>query len=457
MKPSLLKGTRDFLPGEMLRREYIFEIIKKTFQSYGFQPIETPALERLSTLMGKYGEEGDQLLFKVLNNGDFLSKVSDEALKSRDLTRILSKISKRGLRYDLTVPLARYVAQNQNELAFPFKRYQIQPVWRADRPQKGRYQEFYQCDADVVGSDSLIYEVDFVHIYSRVFRQLNLPVQIKINHRGLLSALIHSAGLGSQFEAVTIAIDKWDKVGRQGVKKELLNLNADEKQATGLLDVLETADLSALKPKLDTEAGKSALQELEFVFDQLAGSPAEKDLIFSPELARGLNYYTGCIFEVVALDGDMGSIGGGGRYADLTTVFGMKDMPGVGISFGAERIYDLLDSQSLFPDQVGRHLDLLFCCFDDISLQLARNYAETLREMGMRIDVYPEPVKLGKQLKYADQLGAPFVAVIGEQERNQESVNLKHMSSGEQNLVPFSKLENDIKNGLPLSTQFSEK
>lgn len=457
MKPSLLKGTRDFLPGEMLRREYIFEIIKKTFQSYGFQPIETPALERLSTLMGKYGEEGDQLLFKVLNNGDFLSKVSDEALKSRDLTRILSKISKRGLRYDLTVPLARYVAQNQNDLAFPFKRYQIQPVWRADRPQKGRYQEFYQCDADVVGSDSLIYEVDFVHIYSRVFRQLNLPVQIKINHRGLLSALIHSAGLGSQFEAVTIAIDKWDKVGRQGVKNELLNLNADEKQATELLDVLETADLSALKPKLDTEAGKSALQELEFVFDQLAGSPAEKDLIFSPELARGLNYYTGCIFEVVALDGDMGSIGGGGRYADLTTVFGMKDMPGVGISFGAERIYDLLDSQSLFPDQVGRHLDLLFCCFDDISLQLARNYAETLREMGMRIDVYPEPVKLGKQLKYADQLGAPFVAVIGEQERNQESVNLKHMSSGEQNLVPFSKLENDIKNGLPLSTQFSEK
>lgn len=457
MKPSLLKGTRDFLPGEMLRREYIFEIIKKTFQSYGFQPIETPALERLSTLMGKYGEEGDQLLFKVLNNGDFLSKVSDEALKSRDLTRILSKISKRGLRYDLTVPLARYVAQNQNELAFPFKRYQIQPVWRADRPQKGRYQEFYQCDADVVGSDSLIYEVDFVHIYSRVFRQLNLPVQIKINHRGLLSALIHSAGLGSQFEAVTIAIDKWDKVGRQGVKKELLNLNADEKQATELLDVLETADLSTIKPKLDTEAGKSALQELEFVFDQLAGSPAEKDLIFSPELARGLNYYTGCIFEVVALDGDMGSIGGGGRYADLTTVFGMKDMPGVGISFGAERIYDLLDSQSLFPDQVGRHLDLLFCCFDDKSLQLARKYAETLRELGMRIDVYPEPVKLGKQLKYADQLGAPFVAVIGEQERNQESVNLKHMSSGEQNLVPFSKLENDIQNGLPLSSQFSEK
>ncbi len=457
MKPSLLKGTRDFLPGEMLRREYIFNTIKTTFQSYGFQPIETPALERLSTLMGKYGEEGDQLLFKVLNNGDFLSKVSDEALQSRDLTDILSKISKRGLRYDLTVPLARYVAQNQNELAFPFKRYQIQPVWRADRPQKGRYQEFYQCDADVVGSDSLTYEVDFVHIYSRVFRQLNLPVQIKINHRGLLSALIHSVGLGSEFEAVTIAIDKWDKVGREGVKKELLNLNASEKQAIELIKVLESGDIKELKPSLESEKGKSALHELEFVFDQIAGTPAEKDLVFSPELARGLNYYTGCIFEVVAKEGDMGSIGGGGRYADLTTVFGMKDMPGVGISFGAERIYDLLESLSLFPDQVARHLDLLFCSFDDQSLQLARKYAETLRELGLRIDVYPESVKLGKQLKYADQLGAPFVAVIGENERKQQSITLKHMSSGEQILVPFSKLEADIENGALLKNQFPEK
>ena len=457
MKPSLLKGTRDFLPGEMLRREYIFTTIKKTFQSYGFQPIETPALERLSTLMGKYGEEGDQLLFKVLNNGDFLSKVSDEALKSRDLTKILSKISKRGLRYDLTVPLARYVAQNQNELAFPFKRYQIQPVWRADRPQKGRYQEFYQCDADVVGSDSLMYEVDFVHIYSRVFRKLDLPIQIKMNHRGLLSALIHSVGLGSKFEAVTIAIDKWDKVGREGVKKELLNLNADEKQAIELINVLESGDLNELKPRLESENGRAALQELEFVFDQIAGTPAEKDLVFSPELARGLNYYTGCIFEVTAKDGDMGSIGGGGRYADLTTVFGMKDMPGVGISFGAERIYDLLESLSLFPDQVARHLDLLFCSFDDKSLQQARKYAEALRELGLRVDVYPETVKLGKQLKYADQLGAPFVAVIGENERNQQALTLKHMSSGDQILIPFSKLKVDIENGAPLKNQFPEK
>ena len=457
MKPSLLKGTRDFLPGEMLRREYIFTTIKKTFQSYGFQPIETPALERLSTLMGKYGEEGDQLLFKVLNNGDFLSKVSDEALKSRDLTKILSKISKRGLRYDLTVPLARYVAQNQNELAFPFKRYQIQPVWRADRPQKGRYQEFYQCDADVVGSDSLMYEVDFVHIYSRVFRKLDLPIQIKMNHRGLLSAFIHSVGLGSKFEAVTIAIDKWDKVGREGVKKELLNLNADEKQAIELINVLESGDLNELKPRLESENGRAALQELEFVFDQIAGTPAEKDLVFSPELARGLNYYTGCIFEVTAKDGDMGSIGGGGRYADLTTVFGMKDMPGVGISFGAERIYDLLESLSLFPDQVARHLDLLFCSFDDKSLQQARKYAEALRELGLRVDVYPETVKLGKQLKYADQLGAPFVAVIGENERNQQALTLKHMSSGDQILIPFSKLKVDIENGAPLKNQFPEK
>src|SRR6056297_4319670 len=457
MKPSLLKGTRDFLPGEMLRRAYIFQTIKDTFESYGFQPIETPALERLTTLMGKYGEEGDQLLFKVLNNGDFLSKVDDDTLLSRDLYDILSKISKRGLRYDLTVPLARYVAQNQNELAFPFKRYQIQPVWRADRPQKGRYQEFYQCDADVVGSGSLTYEVDFVHIYSRVFRQLNLPVQIKMNHRGLLSALIQSVGLGSKFEAVTIAIDKWDKVGREGVKKELLNLNADEKQALELINVLESGNINELKPKLESEKGKSALQELEFIFDQIAGTPAEQDLVFAPELARGLNYYTGCIFEVIAINGDLGSIGGGGRYADLTSIFGMKDMPGVGISFGAERIYDLLESQSLFPDAVGRHLDILFCCFDEESLKIARDYAEELRGLNMRIDVYPEAAKLGKQLKYADQVGSPYVAIIGEVERQQNALNLKHMASGQQVLLPFSKLKSSLQEGDDLKDQFSEK
>lgn len=454
MKPSLLKGTRDFLPGEMLRREYIFETIKKAFESYGFQPIETPALERLTTLMGKYGDEGDQLLFKVLNNGDFLSKVSDEDLRARDLTKILSKISKRGLRYDLTVPLARYVAQNQNELAFPFKRYQIQPVWRADRPQKGRYQEFYQCDADVVGSESLRYEVDFVHIYSKVFRRLQLPIQIKINHRGLLSALINSAGLEKEFVAATVAIDKWDKVGRRGVEKELLQLNPNPKKINPLLDTLETANLQDLKGTLGEE-GSAAIDDLQFIFDQVAGTPSEKDLIFSPELARGLNYYTGCIFEVVAKEGLFGSIGGGGRYADLTEVFGMKDMPGVGISFGAERIYDYLDNQALFPDQVGRHLDLLFCCFDDESLDLARSYAEKLRELNMRIDVYPEAVKLGKQLKYADQVGAPFVAVIGEKERKLDSVNLKHMSSGNQQLIPFEKLQSDLQKGVKLESQFA--
>ncbi len=457
MKPSLLKGTRDFLPGEMLRRAYIFQTIKDTFESYGFQPIETPALERLTTLMGKYGEEGDQLLFKVLNNGDFLSKVDDDTLLSRDLDDILSKISKRGLRYDLTVPLARYVAQNQNELAFPFKRYQIQPVWRADRPQKGRYQEFYQCDADVVGSGSLLYEVDFIHIYSRVFRRLGLPIQIKINHRGLLTALIQSYGLGAEFEIATTAIDKWDKVGREGVKKELLQLDVEQVKVDSLLDLLENGDLQQIKENISGDKGEKAWEEIQFIFEQIEGSTAEQDLVFAPELARGLNYYTGCIFEVIAINGDLGSIGGGGRYADLTSIFGMKDMPGVGISFGAERIYDLLESQSLFPDAVGRHLDILFCCFDEESLKIARDYAEELRGLNMRIDVYPEAAKLGKQLKYADQVGSPYVAIIGEVERQQNALNLKHMASGQQVLLPFSKLKSSLQEGDDLKDQFSEK
>jgi len=457
MKPSLLKGTRDFLPIEMLRREYIFETIQTVFISYGFQPIETPALERLSTLMGKYGEEGDQLLFKVLNNGDFLAKVSDEDLRERNLTKILSNISKRGLRYDLTVPLARYVAQHQNDLAFPFKRYQIQPVWRADRPQKGRYQEFYQCDADVVGSDSLLYEIDFIQIYSRVFRKLHLPVQIKVNHRGLLASLIESVGLKDQFEAVTISIDKWDKIGRSGVKKELTKLTDDHAQIENLLKHLENGTLDEFDRILTTESGKQAIRELKYVFEGVSGTKAERDLIFSPGLARGLNYYTGCIFEVVATDGEFGSIGGGGRYADLTEVFGMKNTPGVGISFGAERIYDYLEKQSLFPEQVGQHIDVLFCCFDEKSHGLARKYAELLREIGQRVDVYPDWVKLGKQLKYADQIGAPYVAVIGEQERRQEAINLKQMSSGEQKLIHFQQLVSNLSKGETYNDQFSEK
>ena len=457
MKPSLLKGTRDFLPKEMLRRAYIFETIQKVFVSYGFQPIETPALERLSTLMGKYGDEGDQLLFKIINNGDFLSKVSDEELQNRDLDEIIHKISKRGLRYDLTVPLARYVAQHQNDLAFPFKRYQIQPVWRADRPQKGRYQEFYQCDADVVGSDSLLYEIDFVQIYSRVFRKLNLPVQIKANHRGLLASLIESVGLKNQFEAVTISIDKWDKIGRAGVKKELNNLTDNDAQIENLLDHLENGTLDDFERLLKTEQGKQAIRDLRYVFEGVSGTKAEHDLNFSPKLARGLNYYTGCIFEVVSTDGEFGSIGGGGRYADLTEVFGMKNMPGVGISFGAERIYDYLEKLSLFPEQVGQHIDVLFCCFDEKSHELARKYAELLREIGQRVDVYPDWVKLGKQLKYADHIGAPYVAVIGEQERQQESINLKQMSSGEQTLIRFQQLLSKLNKGETYDDQFSEK
>jgi histidyl-tRNA synthetase len=438
MKPSLLKGTRDFLPREMLQREFIFDTIRKVFQTYGFQPIETPALERLSTLMGKYGEEGDQLLFKVLNNGDFLSKVDDEVWNSKDSDVVVEQIAKRGLRYDLTVPLARFVALHQNELAFPFKRYQIQPVWRADRPQKGRYQEFYQCDADVVGSDSLMYEMDFVRIYSKVFRELQLPVTIKINHRAVLSGMVAAIDASEQFESITVAIDKWDKIGSDGVRRELKKIGLSTTLVDQLLNLLQTKDLTALKEALPTEESRQGVDDLMAIFENVDNDPAGDILEFAPELARGLNYYTGCIFEVVARDGEMGSIGGGGRYADLTEVFGMKNMPGVGISFGAERIYDYMEERDLFPRSVTQKLHLLFCSFDDESLELAMDYASQLRERGYSIDVYPEAVKLGKQLKYADQVGAPFVALIGDNERNSDSITLKDMTTGDQRMIPFA-------------------
>ncbi len=453
MKPSLLKGTRDFLPREMLQREYIFATIRKVFQAYGFQPIETPALERLSTLMGKYGEEGDQLLFKVLNNGDFLSKVDEEAWKTKDSDIVVEQIAKRGLRYDLTVPLARFVALHQNELAFPFKRYQIQAVWRADRPQKGRYQEFYQCDADVVGSDSLMYEMDFVRIYSEVFRELQLPVTIKINHRAVLSGMVAAIGASEQFESITVAIDKWDKIGIDGVRRELRKIGLSEELTEQLLSLLQTEDLKALKEALPTEESRQGVDDLMTIFDNLGDEPAGVHLEFAPELARGLNYYTGCIFEVVARDGEMGSIGGGGRYADLTEVFEMKNMPGVGISFGAERIYDYMEERELFPKNVSQQLHLLFCCFDDESLQVAMNYARQLRERGYSIDVYPEAVKLGKQLKYADQVGAPFVALIGENERKSDSVSLKDMTTGDQRVIPFVDVLAGLRKGLSLGAQ----
>jgi histidyl-tRNA synthetase len=437
MKPGLPKGTRDFLPEQMVRREYIFNTIRKVFRNYGYAPIETPAMERLDTLTGKYGEEGDQLLFKVLNNGDFLRKADEQAFDNKDSQGLIPSISKRGLRYDLTVPFARFVVMNQNELSFPFKRYQIQPVWRADRPQKGRYQEFYQCDADVVGSDSLMYEAEFLHIYDSVFTQFNLPVEIRVNNRKILAGMAETIGAKDQFLEITIAIDKWDKIGAEGVKGQLEQFGLSGAQIVQLIDLLKTQDLDRLSAKMKSKTGQKGIAELSKVFAMADLDQIQNEVRFVPMLARGLNYYTGCIFEVAAKGVEMGSIGGGGRYADLTAVFGMKDMPGVGISFGAERIYDVMEELDLFPEQLSAAVELLFVVFDEQSHRKAIEYARSLRGKGVRLDVYPEPAKMKKQMKYADQRNIPYVALIGSEELEQGALTLKHMKSGEQKRVDF--------------------
>ena len=374
MRPSIPKGTRDFGPGEVLKRNYIFDRIREVFVRYGYQPIETPAMEDLKTLTGKYGEEGDQLLFKVLNNGDFLSKADEEALKNRDSSALVPSISKRGLRYDLTVPFARFVAMHQNDIPFPFKRYQIQPVWRADRPQKGRYQEFYQCDVDVVGSDSLALEAELAQIYDEVFAKLGLKVVVKINNRKVLAGMAEAAGIPQHFLSMTMAIDKLDKIGMDGVKKELAGRGLTEEAIEKVTQMLAIQDLEALKGVLvKSETGKEGVEELEKVFDYLSLGDTHNDIRFDITLARGLTYYTGCIFEVAvdtAAEGQekvkMGSIGGGGRYADLTEVFGLKQNgSGVGISFGAERIYDVMEELDLFPEDKANTLRLLFVAFDE--------------------------------------------------------------------------------------------
>jgi histidyl-tRNA synthetase len=437
MKPSLPKGTRDFLPDQMVKREYIFNTIRKVFRIYGYAPIETPALEKLDTLTGKYGDEGDKLLFKILNNGDFLAKADEESLEERDSYGLITSISKRGLRYDLTVPFARFVVMNQNELTFPFKRYQIQPVWRADRPQKGRYREFYQCDADVIGSDSLMYEAEFLHIYDEVFHQLGIPVKIRINNRKVLAGMAKEINAEKKFAPITVAIDKWDKIGRDGVAKELQKIGLEKAQVLALLNLLDKNDLKKLKTLLNNKKGKEGIGELIDVFRMAGEDSFHNEVVFDPTLARGLDYYTGCIFEVVATEADMGSIGGGGRYAELTAVFGLKDLSGVGISFGAERIFDIMDKQDLFPVELSAGPELLFVVFDALAHEKAIEYARELRKKGLRLDVYPEPTKPGKQMKYADQSDIPFVALLGSRELEDKTITLKHMKSGEQKTVKF--------------------
>lgn len=452
MRPSLPKGTRDFTPQQVQKRKYLFDIIRTVFEKYGYQPIETPTMESLSTLTGKYGEEGDKLLFKVLNNGDFLSDADNDALESRDSNKLISSISKRGLRYDLTVPFARYVVMHQNEIAFPFKRYQIQPVWRADKPQKGRYQEFYQCDVDVVGSSSLVYEAEFAQIYDEVFNKLKVDVAIRLNNRKILAGIAEVAGVPEMMTEMTVAIDKLDKIGENGVKEEMLKRGLPESAIDIILSFLTVKEIAVLAEKFATsEVGQKGVEELSFVFDLLSSNSTKNEVVFDITLARGLNYYTGCIFEVVAKNVNMGSLGGGGRYDNLTEIFGLKDVPGIGISFGAERIYDVMEELDLFPGDKRNNIQLLFIAFDQPTLKYAFTCLSVVRNAGIKADIYPDPVKLKKQMKYANDREVGYVALIGEEEMKTGMISLKNMVTGTQEKLDLDTLISNIRTSSLLS------
>ena len=453
-KPSIPKGTRDFSPLEMARRNYIFDTIKSVFSLYGFQQIETPAMENLSTLMGKYGEEGDKLLFKILNSGDWKSAITHEALDQATIGALTSKVSEKGLRYDLTVPFARFVVQHREEIQFPFKRYQIQPVWRADRPQKGRYREFYQCDVDVVGTNSLLSEVELIQIVAEVYRRLGIRVSLHINNRKILAGIAEVIGQPERIIDITVAIDKLDKIGIDNVNKELLDKGLPQEAVDALQPILHlsgtnTEKLNQLEQVLaGCEVGLKGIEELRTIFALYANSQlpiaAEAASNIQIELdlclARGLNYYTGAIFEVKALDVQMGSITGGGRYDNLTGIFGMPNVSGVGISFGADRIYDVLSELNLYPENLQSTTQLLFATFGEQELLYALRWAKVLREKGMSVEVYPEPTKMKKQMGYADSKKIPFVAIVGGDEMAAGKVMLKDMQSGEQQLVTLEEL-----------------
>ena len=447
-KPSIPKGTRDFSPLEMARRNYIFDTIKSVFALYGFQQIETPAMENLSTLMGKYGEEGDKLLFKILNSGDWKGALDADALANSTIGALTSKVSEKGLRYDLTVPFARFVVQHRDTIQFPFKRYQIQPVWRADRPQKGRYREFYQCDVDVVGTNSLLSEVELIQIVEEVYRHLGIRVSLHINNRKILAGIAEVIGQPERIVDITVAIDKLDKIGIDNVNKELLEKGIPAEAVEALQPILHLNGTNA--EKLDqleqvltsSETGLKGIEELRTIFalyNQSNLSDASEKSDFSVELdlclARGLNYYTGAIFEVKALDVQMGSITGGGRYDNLTGIFGMPGVSGVGISFGADRIYDVLTELNLYPENLQSTTQLLFATFGEQELLYALRWAKALRGQGVSVEVYPEPTKMKKQMGYADAKNIPFVAIVGGDEMAANKVMLKNMLSGEQQLV----------------------
>lgn len=443
-KPSIPKGTRDFLPIEVARRNYIFDTIKRSFKKYGFAPIETPSFELSTTLMGKYGEEGDRLIFRILNSGEKMKKADLDALAQDNLPRFANSLAEKALRYDLTVPFARFVVQHQNDLAFPFKRYQIQPVWRADRPQHGRYQEFYQCDADVVGSDSLVYEIDFVLLFDEVLSDLKLPgFTVKINNRKILSGIAEVSGESDKLIDITVAIDKLDKIGEDGVVKELREKGVSEVAIQKISPLFSFAGSNAEKLIKMTdflsqsEIGMKGIEELKFVLDQVENLGLRKaELEFDITLARGLNYYTGAIFEVKVHDVKMGSICGGGRYDDLTGLFGMKGMSGVGISFGADRIYDVLTELNLFPKETNQGLTLMFVNFGEKEQAHCLKLVKTVRDAGIDCELYPSSAKMQKQMKYANDRGVQFVALVGDNEIQNQTIQLKNMETGEQ--VPVS-------------------
>lgn len=446
-KPSIPKGTRDFSAEEVSKRQYIFDTIRHQFQLYGYAPLETPSFENLSTLTGKYGEEGDRLIFKILNSGDYLSKADEQLLADKDSQKLIAQISDKALRYDLTVPFARYVVQHQNEISFPFKRYQMQPVWRADRPQKGRFREFYQCDADVVGSDSLLQEVELVTLYDAVFSELKVPVEIHFNNRKILSGLAEVADISAQLIDFTVALDKLDKIGEEKVKVEMLTKGIPAEAIDKLSALFRlTGDyknqLASLKEILQTsEVGMKGIEELEFVFEKVYELGLNSaDLVLNLTLARGLDYYTGAILEVKAKEVALGSIGGGGRYDDLTGIFGLKDLSGVGISFGLDRIYLVLEEMNLFPESIQNILDVLFINFGEQESTQAMKLVKALRKRGIRSEVYPEAAKMKKQMQYADRKAVKFVVLLGEEELKNSSVSLKNMHSGEQNTLSFDEL-----------------
>ena len=445
-KPSIPKGTRDFSPVEMAKRNYIFNTIREVYHLYGFQQIETPAMENLSTLMGKYGEEGDKLLFKILNSGDCFAGISGEELSEMNPLKFAAKACEKGLRYDLTVPFARFVVQHRNEISFPFKRYQIQPVWRADRPQKGRYREFYQCDGDVVGSDSLINEVELIQIMDEVFRRFGIRVCIKMNNRKILSGIAEIIGEAEKIVDITVAIDKLDKIGLDNVNEELRSKGLSEEAIAKLQPIIlltgsNSEKIATLRELLaSSETGLKGVEELDFILERVSHTPLQATLELDLTLARGLNYYTGAIFEVKALDVQIGSITGGGRYDNLTGVFGLNGVSGAGISFGADRIFDVLNQLDLYPADSLQTTQLLFTNFGKQEETYLLPLIAQVRQAGIRTELYPEAAKMKKQMSYADAKKIPYVAIVGETEMEAAKINLKNMITGEQQLVSLDEL-----------------